>query len=47
MPRLTLSALEDMRALKRLEAHLREKYAAGADAMLSGNALRVLERAWA
>ena len=42
----TLSDLEDMRALEQLETHLREKYGAGADLMLSGNALRVLAKAW-
>jgi microsomal dipeptidase-like Zn-dependent dipeptidase len=42
----TLSGLEDMRALKELEARLRAHYGADADLMLSGNAVRVLERAW-
>jgi microsomal dipeptidase-like Zn-dependent dipeptidase len=42
----TLTGLEDMRALKHLEEKLREKYGADADLMLSGNALRVLKKAW-
>jgi membrane dipeptidase len=42
----TLSGLEDMRALKPLEANLRVRYGADADLMLSGNVLRVLRKAW-
>ena len=43
----TLSGLDDMRALAQLEASLRARYGADADGMLSGNALRVLRKAWA
>jgi microsomal dipeptidase-like Zn-dependent dipeptidase len=41
----TLAGLADMRRMKDLEAALREHYRSDADAILGGNARRVLERA--
>jgi microsomal dipeptidase-like Zn-dependent dipeptidase len=43
----TMGGLEDMGDLKDLEAALRRDYPAGADAMTSGNVLRVLKKVWA
>ena len=42
----TLSGLEDMRALARLEERVRRRYGADADLLLSANALRILKAAW-
>jgi microsomal dipeptidase-like Zn-dependent dipeptidase len=42
----TLSGLEDMRSVKRLEQELRSTYGADADLILSENVLRVLRTAW-
>ena len=43
----TMGGLEDMGDLKDLEAALRRDYPEGADAMASGNVLRVLKKVWA
>jgi microsomal dipeptidase-like Zn-dependent dipeptidase len=42
----TLSGLEDMRSVKRLEDELRTAYGADADLILSENVLRVLRTTW-
>ena len=42
----TLGGIEDMRAMRRLEQELRAQYKGDAELILSGNALRVLRKAW-
>jgi microsomal dipeptidase-like Zn-dependent dipeptidase len=43
----TMGGLENMAAIKDLERELRAKYPADADAITSGNVLRVLRKVWA